>query len=66
MWSRRAEPDLRPGEVVRYVGKPVSGQTIDADDLGVVHQVGPDWVQADWPSGRYRVPLRSVRKVLAL
>jgi hypothetical protein len=66
MWLRRAEAGLRPGEVVRYVGKPVSGQTIDADDLGLVHEVGPDWVQADWPSGRYRVPLRSVRKVLAL
>jgi hypothetical protein len=64
MWSHRAEDDLRPGEVVRFVGRPASGQTISVDDLGVVHEVGPDWVEADWPGGRYRVPPRSVRKVL--
>ena len=64
MWPHRAEDDLRPGEVVRYVGRPVSGQAIDADAIGVVHEVGPDWVEADWPGGRFRVPVRSVRKVL--
>jgi hypothetical protein len=66
MWSHRAEDDLRPGEVVRYVGRPAPDQTIGADDLGVVHEVGSDWVEADWPAGRYRVPLRLVRKVLDL
>jgi hypothetical protein len=66
MWPRRAEADLRPGEVVRFVGRSAAGQTVDADDLGVVREVGPDWVEADWPRGRYRVSLRSVRKVLDL
>jgi hypothetical protein len=66
MWSHRAEDDLRPGEVVRYVGRPASGRTIGADDLGIVQEVGSDWVEADWPAGRYRVPVRSVRKVLDL
>ena len=64
MWSRRAETDLRAGDVVRYVSRRASAQTPAPDDLGVVQAVGADWVEADWPRGRYRVSLRSVRKVL--